>query len=96
MNECNTVTQEALELLSENAELGENEGRSVAFRRAAAILKTLPQAVQRMEDLQGLPCLGDHLLRVIKVRCYSSVPQKSVSLLEKYFNYTDTYITFAL
>ncbi|XP_041914729.1 DNA-directed DNA/RNA polymerase mu isoform X2 [Alosa sapidissima] len=62
----NLFLTEPLELLAENAELGENEGRSVAFRRAAAILKTLPLAVKRMEDLQGLPCLGDHSLRVVK------------------------------
>ncbi|XP_030624184.1 DNA-directed DNA/RNA polymerase mu [Chanos chanos] len=62
----NASLTEALELLAQNAEFTDNEGRSVAFRRAAAVLKTLPRAVRRLDDLKGLPCLGEHSLRVIK------------------------------
>ncbi|XP_053196553.1 DNA-directed DNA/RNA polymerase mu [Scomber japonicus] len=62
----NSVLTDALSLLAENAELSEEEGRSVAFRRAAAVLKCLPAAVTDMTQLRGLPCLGDHSLRVIK------------------------------
>ncbi|KAJ8339504.1 hypothetical protein SKAU_G00362900 [Synaphobranchus kaupii] len=62
----NTLLTDALLVLAENAEFCENEGRSVAFRRAGSVLKALPQAVRKMEDLQGLPCLGGHSQRVIK------------------------------
>ncbi|XP_030292738.1 DNA-directed DNA/RNA polymerase mu [Sparus aurata] len=62
----NAVLTDALALLAENAELSEEEGRGVAFRRAAAVLKALPRPVTSMTELRGLPCLGDHSLRVIK------------------------------
>ncbi|XP_055729840.1 DNA-directed DNA/RNA polymerase mu [Salvelinus fontinalis] len=62
----NTTLTDALSILAENAELSENEGRGVAFRRAAALLKSLPQEVRGAEQLRGLPCLGEHSLRVIK------------------------------
>lgn len=39
----------------------------MAFRRAAALLKALPSAVLGVSQLRGLPCLGEHSLRVIKV-----------------------------
>lgn len=61
------MLQEALELLAENAEYSECEGRSVAFRRAASVLKALPHRVLTMDELKCLPCLGDHSQRVIKV-----------------------------
>ncbi|XP_026876186.2 DNA-directed DNA/RNA polymerase mu isoform X4 [Electrophorus electricus] len=57
---------EPLEILAENAEFMENEGRNIAFRRSASVLKALPRVVRRMEDLKNLPCLGGHSLRVIK------------------------------
>ncbi|XP_050976251.1 DNA-directed DNA/RNA polymerase mu [Labeo rohita] len=62
----NSFLTEALEILSQNAEYNDNEGRSVAFRRAASVLKALPCRVKSMEDLRCLPCLGDHSQRVIK------------------------------
>lgn len=62
------VSQEALEILAENAEFSENEGRSVAFRRSASVLKALPCVVHAVDELKDLPCLGEHSLRVIKVR----------------------------
>ncbi|XP_027137986.1 DNA-directed DNA/RNA polymerase mu [Larimichthys crocea] len=62
----NTVLTDALSLLAENAELSAEEGRGVAFRRAAAVLKVLPEPVTDMTQLRGLPCLGEHSLRVIK------------------------------
>ncbi|KAK2887885.1 DNA-directed DNA/RNA polymerase mu isoform X1 [Channa argus] len=62
----NTVLAHALSLLAENAELEDEDGRGVAFRRAAAVLKALPKPVTSMMQLRGLPCLGDHCLRVIK------------------------------
>lgn len=62
----NTVLTDALSLLAENAELSDEDGRGVAFRRAAAVLKVLPSAVTSMSQLIGVPCLGEHSLRVIK------------------------------
>ncbi|XP_028273791.1 DNA-directed DNA/RNA polymerase mu isoform X2 [Parambassis ranga] len=62
----NTALTDALSLLAENAELSEEEGRGVAFRRAAAVLKALPSVVTSMAQLEGLPCLGGHSLRVIR------------------------------
>ncbi|KAK5852202.1 hypothetical protein PBY51_023690 [Eleginops maclovinus] len=62
----NTVLTDALSLLAENAELNDEEGRGVAFRRATAVLKVLPKPVTDMTQLRGLPCLGGHSLRVIK------------------------------
>ncbi|XP_026876170.2 DNA-directed DNA/RNA polymerase mu isoform X2 [Electrophorus electricus] len=59
-------SEEPLEILAENAEFMENEGRNIAFRRSASVLKALPRVVRRMEDLKNLPCLGGHSLRVIK------------------------------
>ncbi|XP_042370198.1 DNA nucleotidylexotransferase-like isoform X1 [Plectropomus leopardus] len=62
----NTVLTDALSLLAENAELSDEDGRGVAFRRAAAVLKALPAPVTDTRQLRGLPCLGGHSLRVIK------------------------------
>ncbi|XP_029371160.1 DNA-directed DNA/RNA polymerase mu isoform X2 [Echeneis naucrates] len=62
----NAVLTDALSLLAENAELSDQEGRGVAFRRAAAVLKALPGPVTGLTQLRGLPCLGEHSLRVIK------------------------------
>ncbi|XP_045923486.1 DNA-directed DNA/RNA polymerase mu isoform X2 [Micropterus dolomieu] len=62
----NTTLTDALSLLAENAELSDEEGRGVAFRRAAAVLKALPKPVTSMSQLRGLPCLGEHSLRVVK------------------------------
>lgn len=61
------LCQDALTLLAENAELEDEDGRGVAFRRAAAVLKALPEPVTSAARLRGLPCLGEHSLRVIKV-----------------------------
>uniref|UniRef100_A0A3P8PZA8 DNA-directed DNA/RNA polymerase mu n=1 Tax=Astatotilapia calliptera TaxID=8154 RepID=A0A3P8PZA8_ASTCA len=62
----NSNLTDALSLLAENAELNNEDGRGVAFRRAAALMKALPTQVISMSQLRGLPCLGEHSLRVIK------------------------------
>lgn len=62
----NTILTDALSLLAEKAELSNEDGRGVAFRRAAAVLKSFPRTVTDMKQLRGLPCLGDHSQRVIK------------------------------
>lgn len=63
--------QDALSLLAENAELEDEDGRGVAFRRAAAVLKALPEPTTSMTQLRGLPCLGEHSLRVIRVSVWT-------------------------
>ncbi|KAF7642834.1 hypothetical protein LDENG_00249810, partial [Lucifuga dentata] len=62
----NILLADALSVLAENAELSRDDGRGVAFRRAAAVLKALPQTVMGSAQLRGLPCLGEHSLRVIE------------------------------
>ncbi|KAM7368538.1 hypothetical protein PAMP_012872 [Pampus punctatissimus] len=62
----NTILTDALSLLAENAELSDDEGRGLAFRRAAAIMKALDKPVTDVTQLRGLPCLGEHSLTVIK------------------------------
>ena len=64
---CFSVPQDALSILADSAEFTENEGRSVAFRRAVAVLNFLPKAITAVEQLRGLPALGEHSLRVIQV-----------------------------
>ncbi|XP_041825586.1 DNA-directed DNA/RNA polymerase mu isoform X2 [Melanotaenia boesemani] len=82
----NTPLTEALSLLAENAELSEDDGRGVAFRRAAAVLKALPSPVTSMSQLKGLPCLGEHSLRVIKdiLENGSSIEVESTKNSERY------------
>ncbi|XP_058877185.1 DNA-directed DNA/RNA polymerase mu-like isoform X3 [Acipenser ruthenus] len=58
--------QDALEVLAENAEFSESEGRGLAFRKAGSVLRSLPFAVSRMEDLRGVPCLGEHSRKIIQ------------------------------
>ncbi|XP_034414578.1 DNA-directed DNA/RNA polymerase mu isoform X1 [Cyclopterus lumpus] len=62
----NAILTDALSLLAENAELSGEDGRGVAFRRAAGVLKGLPEPVTAVTQLVGLPCLGGHSLRVVK------------------------------
>ncbi|XP_056285595.1 DNA-directed DNA/RNA polymerase mu isoform X2 [Pseudoliparis swirei] len=62
----NAILTDALSLLAENAELSGEDGRGVAFRRATAVLKGLPEPVTAVTQLVGLPCLGGHSLRVVK------------------------------
>uniref|UniRef100_A0A6Q2XPC1 DNA-directed DNA/RNA polymerase mu n=1 Tax=Esox lucius TaxID=8010 RepID=A0A6Q2XPC1_ESOLU len=57
---------DALEVLAESSEFNENEGRCLAFRRAASVLKSLPSAVRSLGATQGLPCLGEHTEAVIE------------------------------
>ncbi|KAG7499178.1 hypothetical protein JOB18_031571 [Solea senegalensis] len=66
LDDTYSASQDALSLLAENAELSDQDGRGVAFRRAAAVMKSLPEPVTSMTQLRGLPCLGEHSLRVIR------------------------------
>ncbi|CAL8318326.1 unnamed protein product [Lota lota] len=62
----NTLLTAALAVLAESAELNGDEGRSVAFRRSEALLRSLDRQVQGAAELRGLPCLGEHSRRVIQ------------------------------
>ncbi|XP_041089342.1 DNA-directed DNA/RNA polymerase mu [Polyodon spathula] len=62
----NKIFTDALEVLAENAEFSESEGRGLAFRRAGSVLRSLPFSVSRMEDLRGAPCLGEHSRKIIQ------------------------------
>ncbi|XP_061782993.1 DNA-directed DNA/RNA polymerase mu [Nerophis lumbriciformis] len=66
LNNHNAILTDALSLLAENAELGDDDKRGLAFRRGAAVLRSLPEAVTNMRQLRGCPCLGEHSLRVIQ------------------------------
>uniref|UniRef100_A0A8C1U1L7 DNA-directed DNA/RNA polymerase mu n=1 Tax=Cyprinus carpio TaxID=7962 RepID=A0A8C1U1L7_CYPCA len=58
--------QDALEVLAENLEFCGNQGPSLAFRRAASVLKSLPEALRCLEETQHLPCLGEHCRAIIE------------------------------
>ncbi|XP_028653662.1 DNA-directed DNA/RNA polymerase mu [Erpetoichthys calabaricus] len=62
----NRLFTDALEILSENAEFFESEGRSLAFYKASSVMKALPIRLTSTVDLCGLPCIGEHSQRVIK------------------------------
>ncbi|XP_056148150.1 DNA nucleotidylexotransferase, partial [Lampris incognitus] len=57
---------DAFDVLVENYELNDNDGPSVAFRRAASVLKSLSWTVRSLEATNGLPCLGDHSKTIIE------------------------------
>ncbi|KAH1167360.1 hypothetical protein KIL84_002843, partial [Mauremys mutica] len=57
---------DAFEILVENYEFRENEVSCLAFMRAASVLKFLPFTIVRMEDLEGLPCMGSEIRNVIE------------------------------
>ncbi|KAJ7305224.1 hypothetical protein JRQ81_011135 [Phrynocephalus forsythii] len=62
----NQALTDALETLAEEADFSGSNARSLAFSRAASVLKALPGTVRRFRDLDPLPCLGEHSRRVIQ------------------------------
>ncbi|XP_067396358.1 DNA-directed DNA/RNA polymerase mu [Emydura macquarii macquarii] len=62
----NQALTEALETLAEEAGFSGSEGRSLAFTRAASVLKALPRRLGALEELGPLPGLGEHSRRVIQ------------------------------
>uniref|UniRef100_A0ABM5EQ40 DNA-directed DNA/RNA polymerase mu n=1 Tax=Pogona vitticeps TaxID=103695 RepID=A0ABM5EQ40_9SAUR len=62
----NQLLTDALETLAEEAHFCGHEGRSLAFSRASSVLKALPRTVRRVQELDSLPCLGEHSKRVIQ------------------------------
>uniref|UniRef100_A0A8C8RHT5 DNA-directed DNA/RNA polymerase mu n=1 Tax=Pelusios castaneus TaxID=367368 RepID=A0A8C8RHT5_9SAUR len=82
----NHTLTEALEILAEEAGFGGSEGRSLAFTRAASVLKALPCRLKNLEQLGPLPGLGEHSRRVIQdvLEDGVSVEVERVKLSERY------------
>ncbi|KAH0623089.1 hypothetical protein JD844_031031 [Phrynosoma platyrhinos] len=66
LEQKNQILTEALEILAEEAHFCGSEGRSLAFSRAASVLKSLPWMVRKIQELHSLPCIGEHSRRVIQ------------------------------
>ncbi|XP_075766727.1 DNA-directed DNA/RNA polymerase mu isoform X3 [Pelodiscus sinensis] len=62
----NQALTEALEILAEEARFSGSEGRSLAFTRAASVLKALPGPLGTLGELGPLPGIGEHSRRVIQ------------------------------
>uniref|UniRef100_A0A8D0HCX9 DNA nucleotidylexotransferase n=1 Tax=Sphenodon punctatus TaxID=8508 RepID=A0A8D0HCX9_SPHPU len=66
INNYNKKFTDVFEILAENCEFRENEGHCLAFMRAASVLKFLPFVVVRVQDLEGLPWMGDQIRGIIE------------------------------
>uniref|UniRef100_A0A8C5F1I8 DNA nucleotidylexotransferase n=1 Tax=Gopherus evgoodei TaxID=1825980 RepID=A0A8C5F1I8_9SAUR len=66
LNNCNKKFTDVFEILVENYEFRENAVSCLAFMRAASVLKFLPFTIVRMDDLEGLPCMGSEIRNVIE------------------------------
>ncbi|XP_059372921.1 DNA nucleotidylexotransferase-like [Carassius carassius] len=86
LNNHNKIFTDALEVLAENLEFCGNPGPSLAFRRAASVLKSLPDAPRRLEETQHLPCLGEHSRAIIEEisECGSSSRVEEILNDERY------------
>ncbi|XP_077787196.1 DNA-directed DNA/RNA polymerase mu isoform X1 [Podarcis muralis] len=62
----NQTLTEVLQTMAEEAHFCGSEARSLAFSRAASVLKSLPWTVRRVQELRSLPCLGEHSRRIIQ------------------------------
>ncbi|CAG10152.1 unnamed protein product, partial [Tetraodon nigroviridis] len=68
LSSSSSSLQDAFEVLAECYEFNQMEGRCLAFRRAASVLKSLPRVLSSLEDTHHLPCLGDHAKAIIDLR----------------------------
>ncbi|XP_042314957.1 DNA nucleotidylexotransferase [Sceloporus undulatus] len=66
LNNYNKKFTDAFEILAENDEFRENEGPCLSFRRAASVLKFLQFAIARINDIEGLPWMGEQVKKVIE------------------------------
>uniref|UniRef100_A0A8C2BLB8 DNA-directed DNA/RNA polymerase mu n=1 Tax=Cyprinus carpio TaxID=7962 RepID=A0A8C2BLB8_CYPCA len=82
----NKIFTDALEVLAENLEFCGNLGQSLAFRRAASVLKSLPAALRHLQETQRLPCLGEHSRAIIEeiFECGSSSRVEEILNDERY------------
>ncbi|KAF7247366.1 DNA nucleotidylexotransferase [Varanus komodoensis] len=60
------LERDAFEVLAENYEFRENEVSCLAFRRAASVLKYLPFTIVRVNDIEGLPWIGEQIKEVVE------------------------------
>lgn len=68
LSSSSSSVQDAFEVLAECYEFNQMEGRCLAFRRAASVLKSLPRVLSSLDETHNLPCLGDHAKAIIDVR----------------------------
>ncbi|XP_068776755.1 DNA-directed DNA/RNA polymerase mu [Struthio camelus] len=82
----NATLTEALETLARDAAFGGDERRSLAFTRAASVLKALPRRLGSLRDLAALPGVGEHCRRVIQevLEDGSSAEVEAVRQSERY------------
>ncbi|XP_075699350.1 DNA nucleotidylexotransferase isoform X2 [Rhinoderma darwinii] len=66
LQDINTIFTDALDILAENYEFWENKGPRVKFLRASSVLKSLQSPIVSMNDLEGLPLLGDEIKHIIE------------------------------
>uniref|UniRef100_A0A673C511 DNA-directed DNA/RNA polymerase mu n=1 Tax=Sphaeramia orbicularis TaxID=375764 RepID=A0A673C511_9TELE len=62
----NKIFTDAFEVLVDNYDFNEVTGPSLAFSRAASVLKSLPWTVQSLDTTHNLPCLGEHTKAVME------------------------------
>ncbi|XP_058050501.1 DNA-directed DNA/RNA polymerase mu isoform X2 [Ahaetulla prasina] len=62
----NSALTDALEIMAEEAKFGGSDVRSLAFSRAASVLKALPWKVERIQQLHTVPCIGEHSRRILQ------------------------------
>nr|XP_033803925.1 DNA-directed DNA/RNA polymerase mu isoform X2 [Geotrypetes seraphini] len=62
----NCIFTDALETLSKEASFCGSDGRSLAFIRAASVLRSLPSTLTTIEELNRLPGFGEHSKRVVQ------------------------------
>nr|XP_033803927.1 DNA-directed DNA/RNA polymerase mu isoform X4 [Geotrypetes seraphini] len=60
------LLEDALETLSKEASFCGSDGRSLAFIRAASVLRSLPSTLTTIEELNRLPGFGEHSKRVVQ------------------------------
>ncbi|XP_078269003.1 DNA nucleotidylexotransferase [Rhinoraja longicauda] len=82
----NKIFTDTLELLAENCEFNENAGFFVTYSRATSVLKSLAYPITGMNDLDGLPCIGEQTRVIIEELLEEGVCSQVESLLcdEKY------------
>ncbi|XP_066535734.1 DNA nucleotidylexotransferase [Hoplias malabaricus] len=82
----NKLLTDALEVLAEICEFNDNKGRCLGFRRAASVLKSLPTPLRRLQDAEGLPCLGEESKAVIEeiFECGSCYKVEDILADERY------------
>ncbi|XP_030060671.1 DNA nucleotidylexotransferase [Microcaecilia unicolor] len=86
LQNCNGLFTDAFEILAENYEFNANKGPCLAFRRAASVLRSLPFTIASMNDVQGLPWMGNEIKNVIESILEDAESPKVVEVLndEKY------------